>query len=197
MNTPNFIRNTIGLVFGVFTLLRGQSPHTDSCRHRVVSTDTAIAATTVTEVAAISPVSRHWLWDNLEFTGGQLTLPFKIRPKADTRSFRLTTAVTVGGFVGVTKRLSKVKEIFLTIPLAAGLTFINLNDDNTFLDRAIQETEVVPGLTWSTGLILQLEKYSLGFMLGKDYASDVGNQWQYHGRMWWSFGIGFTFVKGE
>lgn len=197
MNTPNFIRNTIGLVFSAITLLRGQSPHTDSCRHRAVSADTAIAAATVSEAAAIRPVSRHWLWDNLEFTGGQLTLPFKIRPKADTRSFRLTTDVTVGGFVGVTKRLSRAKEIFLTLPLAAGLTFINLNDDNTFLDRSVQETEVVPGLTWSTGLILQLEKYSLGFMFGKDYASDVGNQWNYHGRMWWSFGIGFTFVRGE
>lgn len=197
MNTPNFIRNTIGLVFGVFTLLKGQSPHVDSCRHQAPAPDTIAAVATAAKAAVIRPASRHWLWDNLEFTGGQLTLPFKIRPKADTRSFRLTTDVTVGGFVGVTKRLSKVKEIFLTIPLAAGLTFINLNDDNTFLDRAVQETEVVPGLTWSTGLIFQLEKYSLGFMFGKDYASDVGNQWKYHGRMWWSFGIGFTFVRGE
>lgn len=198
MNTPNFIRNTIGLVFGVFTLLRGQSPHPDSCRHGGVAADTASAAEVVAQTATIrQPDSRHWLWSDLEFTGGQLTLPFKIRPKADTRSFRLTTDVTVGGFVGVTKRLSQVKEVFLTIPLAAGLTFINLNDDNTFLDKAVQETEVVPGLTWSTGLILQLEKYSLGFMFGKDYASDVGNQWHYHGRTWWSFGIGFTFVRGE
>ena len=196
MIAQNFIQTTIGLVFGVFTLLKGQSPCTDACRHSTPSADSAAAATTVAS-EMISPSGKSRFWEHLEFTGGQLTLPFKIRPKAETESFRLTTDVTVGGFVGMTKRLSSVKEIFLTIPLAAGLTFINLNNDNTFLDKSVQEAEVVPGITWSTGLILQLEKYSLGFMLGKDYASEVGNQWKYHGRVWWSFGIGFTFVREE
>lgn len=196
MITPNFIKTTVGLVFGVFTLLKGQSPCPDSCRHR--SPSPADSATMEAPAEShIIPANKGWFWQHLEITGGQLTLPFKIRPKADTHSFRLTTDVTVGGFVGMTKRLSRVKEIFLTIPLAAGLTFINLNDDNTSLDRSVQEAEVVPGLTWSTGLVLQLEKYSLGVMFGKDYASEVGNQWQYHGRMWWSFGIGFAFVRGD
>ena len=196
MFSPNFIQTTVGLIFGVFTLLKGQSPCTDACRHSAPPADSAAAATTVAS-EMISPSGKSRFWEHLEFTGGQLTLPFKIRPKAETESFRLTTDVTVGGFVGMTKRLSSIKEIFLTIPLAAGLTFINLNNDNTFLDKSVQEAEVVPGITWSTGLILQLEKYSLGFMLGKDYASEVGNQWKYHGRVWWSFGIGFTFVREE
>lgn len=135
----------------------------------------------------------HAFWRSIDFTGGQLTLPFKIRPKADTHSFRLTTDVTVGAYVGLTKRLSAAKNISLTIPVAAGLTFINLNDNNTSLDLNLQEAEVVPGLTWSTGLILQLEEFSLGLVFGKDYASNVGDQWEYHRRMWWSFGIGFTF----
>lgn len=126
-----------------------------------------------------------------------MTLPFKIRPKADTRSFRLTTDVTIGAYAGLTKRLSEKKEISLTIPLAAGLTFINLNDGNTSFDLALQEAEVIPGLTWCTGFILQVESYSIGLLFGKDYASEIGDQWQYHRRLWWSFGIGFNFVGGN
>lgn len=130
---------------------------------------------------------------NMQLTGGQLTLPFKIRPKAETNSFRLTTDVTIGAYIGLTKKLSEEKNYRLIIPLAAGLTFININDGNTSLDLALQEAEVVPGLTWSTGIILELESYSLGLMFGKDYASEVGNHWNYHRKMWWSFGIGFAF----
>jgi len=50
-------------------------------------------------------------------------------------------------------------------------------------------------LTWSTGLVIQLEQYSLGLMIGKDYASEIGNDWEYHGKLWWSFGIGFVFLQ--
>jgi hypothetical protein len=78
--------------------------------------------------------------------------------------------------------------------MTGGLTFINLNNGNTALDRSFEDTEVVPGLTWSTGLILQLEQYTLGLMFGKDYASEIGNQWEHHGKLWWSFGIGFSFA---
>ncbi|TNE60006.1 MAG: hypothetical protein EP344_08070 [Bacteroidetes bacterium] len=132
-------------------------------------------------------------WQGFHITGGQLTLPFKIRPKAETNSFRLTTDVTVGAFIGLTRRLSTEKDHALIIPMAAGLTFVNINDSNTSLDRSLVEAEVVPGLTWSTGIILQLEQYSLGLMFGKDYASEIGSEWHYHRKMWWSFGIGFAF----
>jgi len=32
-------------------------------------------------------------------------------------------------------------------------------------------------------------------MIGKDYASEIGNEWEYHGKLWWSFGIGFVFLQ--
>lgn len=83
----------------------------------------------------------------------------------------------------------------MTIPLTAGLTFINLNENNTTLDLTLSETEVIPGLTWSTGIIVQMDKYNLGLLFGKDYASSVGDQWDYHAKMWWSFGIGFVFFQ--
>lgn len=136
-------------------------------------------------------------WDDTRVSGGQLTLPFKIRPKVETQSFRLTTDVTVGAYIGLSKPLSTKKNHSLTIPFAAGLTFISLHDSNTTLSRDLEEAEVVPGITWCIGAILQLEQYSIGLMIGKDYASEVGNQWQHHGQTWWSFGIGFAFAQSE
>lgn len=196
MNSQNFVCTIISVLLGGSAPLNAQVCRPGSPGPTPVSEAKPVLEKTPGDTNS-SASRKFWLWQNIEFTGGQLTLPFKIRPKADTRSFRLTTDVTVGAYVGITKRLSTTRSFSLTIPLAAGLTFINLNDNNTSLDLALQEAEVVPGLTWCTGLILQLEKYNLGFMLGKDYASEVGNQWMYHRKIWWSFGIGFTFMQGE
>lgn len=134
----------------------------------------------------------------IRVTGGQLTIPFKIRHKEEHGTFRLTTDVTLGAFIGLTKRLSEKKNNYLTIPVTAGLTFVNINDNNTSTEFAASDTggtDVVPGLTWSSGLILQLDQYNLGFIFGKDYASEVGDQWIYHRKWWWSFGLGFSFTK--
>lgn len=138
---------------------------------------------------------RFWLWRNAQVTGGQITLPFKIRRQRENSTFRLTTDVTLGGYIGYTRRLSEKRDFYLTVPLTAGLTFINISDNNTTLDRSATDAEVVPGLSWSTGIVLQLDKYNIGLMFGKDYAGDVGNQWEHHGKLWWSFGVGFVFLQ--
>ncbi|MBL7776226.1 MAG: hypothetical protein JNK89_09500 [Saprospiraceae bacterium] len=189
MNFPNIIPVVFGAILG--------NSHPGACQHadslpaaKVVEPETPDAA--ADSESYLFPY-QHGLLSRVQLSGGQLTLPFKIRPKAETSSFRLTTDVTIGAYIGLTKNLSKKKQHRLIIPLAAGLTFINLNSSNTTFDQPLQEAEVVPGLTWSTGLILQLEQYSLGLMFGKDYASEVGDQWNYHGKFWWSFGIGFAF----
>jgi len=194
MNSQNIVRTLTGLILSTSLTTWSQEP---LCDQDVPSADSVQLETeTETEPEKDRPAFRlgkSRFWSDMQLTGGQLTLPFKIRPKAETNSFRLTTDVTVGAFVGLTKRLSTKNNYRLIIPLAAGLTFININNSNTSLDLELQEAEVVPGLTWSTGIILELEKYSLGLMFGKDYASEVGDQWNYHRKMWWSFGIGFAF----
>jgi hypothetical protein len=138
---------------------------------------------------------KAWLLKNARVTGGQITLPFKIRKSQENETFKLTTDVTLGGYIGYTRKIALEKDYYLTVPLTAGLTFINLNNNNTALAVEAAESDVVPGITWSTGLVFQLDQYSLGLMFGKDYASDVGNQWAYHGKLWWSFGIGFVFLQ--
>lgn len=140
----------------------------------------------------------HDFFSNVRWTGGQLTVPFKIRNKPENGTFRLSTDVTLGAYFGITKPLPGKGDNSITIPITAGLTFINLNNDNTTIDPALRTddtTDVVPGLTWSSGILLQLDHYNLGIIVGKDYASEVGNQWIYHRKWWWSFGLGFSFTK--
>ena len=193
MNLQNIIQITFGLMLGASLSAWSQEVPCNRVEAEPDSTMVDLETADPAPATQRARTKKAKPWHGMQFTGGQLTLPFKIRPKAETNSFRLTTDVTVGAFVGLTKRLSLQKEYRLIIPLAAGLTFININDSNTSLDLALQEAEVVPGLTWSTGIILELDKYSLGLMVGKDYASEVGNQWNYHRKIWWSFGIGFAF----
>jgi len=179
------------LMFGVCSLLQSQD-----VPEKVDSTAKCDPAAKEARPAAEEGAgTKSWLLRDAGITGGQITLPFKIRRHRENHTFRLTTDVTLGGYVGYTKRLSKSKDYSLTVPLTAGLTFINLNTNNTALSRLEEQAEVVPGLSWSTGVILQLEKYSLGLLVGKDYAGDVGNEWEYHGKLWWSFGIGFVFMQ--
>lgn len=191
MTIQNYVRATAWVFLQACAPVSGQEAASDCV------SDTNQTMPVVKPAADGPPVPRRHragFWENAQITGGQLTLPFKIREKAETQSFRLTTDVTVGAYVGLSKRLSLTKDISLTIPFAAGLTFINLNSSNTDLTLDLQESEVVPGITWCLGAILQLEQYSLGLMLGKDYASEVDNLWAYHRKLWWSFGIGFAFV---
>ena len=150
-------------------------------------------SSTVNTKTATKTAEKGWLRTHASFTGGQITLPFKIREDCDRHTFRLTTDVTLGGYVGCTMHLNEGR-CSVTVPATAGLTFINVGNNTTTVDRST-DAEVVPGLTWSTGLVIQLEQYSLGLMIGKDYASEIGNEWEYHGKLWWSFGIGFVFLQ--
>ena len=151
-----------------------------------------------TKTSASAPPDKGGLMilKDWEFSGGQLTLPFKIRPNHDNHSFRLTTDVTIGGYIGAGKVLSKKHNYRLMIPLTAGLTFINLDNANTSLDLSEAGADVVPGISWSTGLILQLGDCNVGLVVGKDYASNVGDDWEYNGKWWWSFAIGYAFIGG-
>ncbi|HAD10960.1 MAG TPA: hypothetical protein DCF33_00840 [Saprospirales bacterium] len=173
-------------------------PGTDTT---VVGSENAPAPPTDSVQKAPAPtgklVAKHKFL-NLGVTGGQLTIPFKIRRKEENQTFRLTTDVTLGAYIGLTQKLSTERNYHLTVPVTAGLTFVNINNNNTSLEFSAGdggETEVVPGLTWSTGIILQLEEYNFGFILGKDYAGEVGDQWIYHRQWWWSFGLGFSFTN--
>lgn len=149
-------------------------------------------------------VDRDTLYDtswkkirNYKITTGLLTIPFKLRPEQDDKNFTMTTDVTIGPYLGFTKRISKRNPYYLTLPATLGLSFININDNTTSNVQSEPNIGVVPGYTWSTGLILQLNKFDVGFVLGQDFASDVGDDWIYQGKIWYSFAIGYSFAKSE
>lgn len=134
------------------------------------------------------------LWQ-LKPAVGQLTLPFKLRPKLDTTEFQMTTDVTVGGFVGPKFRISRRNPVFLTIPATLGLTFININDNTTSKEASGSPSGIVPGVSWSVGVVTEINKFNIGIVTGQDYASSVGDDWIYQGEFWLSFAIGYSFIK--
>ncbi|MBC7775620.1 MAG: hypothetical protein H7246_09290 [Phycisphaerae bacterium] len=202
MNRPHLCFAIAGLCFGASPKGLGQpvvhEPPAPNAQPAAVQACKAADSSAVACSPTHDPSGKKLL-QGLRVTGGQLTIPFKIRKKAEHSTFRLTTDVTLGAFIGLTKKLSGKNDHYLTIPITAGLTFININDNNTSMEfKAADEessNDVVPGLTWSTGILLQLDQYNLGFIIGKDYASEVGDQWLYHRKMWWSFGLGFSFTN--
>jgi hypothetical protein len=132
---------------------------------------------------------------NFDLSFGVLTVPFKLRPKIDETNFTLTTDITIGPYFGVTKRLSSSRRFYMTIPATLGLSFINIDNNNTSNVEFDNDISVVPGITWSAGLIFQLEDFNIGFVLGQDYASGVGEKWRYNGELWYSFAIGYNFIS--
>lgn len=149
-------------------------------------------------------VKRDTLYDtnwkkkrNYKITTGLLTIPFKLRPEQGDKNFTMTTDVTIGPYIGITKRISKRNPYYLTLPATLGLSFVNINDNTTSVVQSDPNIGIVPGYTWSTGLIVQLNKFDIGFVLGQDFASDVGNDWIYQGKTWYSFAIGYNFSKSE
>lgn len=131
---------------------------------------------------------------NYNFSSGFLTVPFKLRPSKDSLKSSITTDITLGPYFGITKRIASKRRYYLTIPANLGLSYININNNNT-TNIKNNDIGVVPGISWATGLIFQLEDFNIGFLLGKDYASGIGNKWIYNKELWYSFAIGYNFLK--
>jgi hypothetical protein len=133
---------------------------------------------------------------NYQITAGQLTLPFKLRPKQGEENFQMTTDVTVGAYGGIRKRISKYSPTYITIPAVLGLSFINVNENTTTnVGTADIKSGITPGWTWATGIVIQTNRLTLGFVFGRDYASGYADDWIYHNKTWYSFAIGYSFLK--
>jgi hypothetical protein len=123
-------------------------------------------------------------------------VPFKLRPKQGDTKFQMTTDVTVGAYGGIRKRISKYSPTYLTIPIVLGLSFINVTQNTTTnTGTADLKSKITPGWTWATGIVIQTNVLNLGFIIGKDYASGFAEDWIYYDKTWYSFGIGYSFLK--
>jgi len=126
---------------------------------------------------------------------GFMSVPFKFRPKQDTVNFNLTTDVTLGAYIGVRRRISRTGDNFVIIPATLGLSYINVGNNQTSNVNTDNNTSVVPGLTWSSGIVFEINGFNLGYVFGQDYASGVGDDWLYNGDFWHSFSIGYSFFS--
>ena len=139
-------------------------------------------------------------WNNIKnyrITTGILTIPFKFRPVQDTINFNITTDVTLGPYIGITKRLSSRNPFYVTVPATLGLTFVNINDNTTSSDIITNNINIIPGISWSSGLVFTFDKFNLGLVVGKDYASGIGDSWLYQRKFWYSFAIGYSFLNDQ
>ncbi|MDD4107809.1 MAG: hypothetical protein PHH93_03715 [Prolixibacteraceae bacterium] len=127
------------------------------------------------------------------WTSGWITVPFKFRPKIDTVHFNLTTDVTLGAYFGPSFRIARYSNNHLVIPLTIGLSYINVGNSETSNVNTTKNSSIVPGLTWSSGVVFDLNGFNIGFVAGQDFASGVGKKWIYNNKFWYSFSIGHSF----
>jgi len=138
--------------------------------------------------------SLKWKYSTM-LASGFMTIPFKLRPKQGTVSFNMTTDVTLGAYLGVKKRISRKGNNFIVVPFTLGLSYINVGNNETSNVNTKGNSSIVPGWTWSTGLVFDLNGFNVGCVLGKDYASGIGNDWLYNKKLWYSFSIGYSFFS--
>jgi len=122
---------------------------------------------------------------NKTFATGLMTVPFKLRPKKDTVNFNMTTDITLGAYFGYRARISRKGERFIIFPLTLGLSYINVANSETSNVNTDNNSDIVPGWTWSSGIVFDIEGFNIGFVLGQDFASGVGNDWLYNKQLWY------------
>ena len=130
--------------------------------------------------------------------GASLSIPFKIRPATGDFNMKITPEITLGGYLGLRRRLSRYKPVYVYFPvITAGITTIGINRDNVIDESTTtqQETESDPttnqqelnnetttdqqeanepedGLvfarTGSIGLFFEFDSFQVGFVTGWD-----------------------------
>ncbi len=132
-----------------------------------------------------------------KLASGFMTIPFKLRPKQDSINFNMTTDITLGAYIGLKKRISRKANNFIVIPATLGLSYINVGNNETSNVNTENNSSVIPGWTWSSGIVFDLNGFNVGFVFGQDFASGVGDDWLYNKKMWYSFSIGYSFFNSK
>lgn len=131
--------------------------------------------------------------------GASLTLPFKMRPEVNDLNMKITPEIALGGFLGLRKRVSPYKPHYLyPLVITAGVTIIGLNKDNVIVEQNTGDVKdgLVFARTISIGSIVVLDDFQLGAVIGWDKpGGEIGKNWIYNDRLWFSFQIGFNFLQ--
>lgn len=126
-----------------------------------------------------------------QLASGILILPVKFRPGKDSRAFDFSKDVTFGTTAGLRFRLSARREVFLNMLGGVGLSSVTLNSSNTISKLATSTDRAA--FTWTSGLMLEVEKFQFGAFLGQDRISQPNERdWVYQGKNWWAIGLGYS-----
>lgn len=141
---------------------------------------------------------RYMIRKNISPSLGTITIPIKIRPKLQQISpLDYTTDVSIGGSVGAKTRISRYHPYYFNLVAVFGATTINI-DSATTHGYANGLDSKLAAFTPAIGGIIELDKFQIGIVTGCDIASgQIGQNWIYSGRIWWSFGIGFQFLANN
>ncbi|SMG07933.1 hypothetical protein SAMN05661096_00095 [Marivirga sericea] len=135
---------------------------------------------------------------NASLVSGTLLAPIKIRPEeeinGETVPWELSTDLTLGQYIGFRLPISKTNAYYLTVPtVTLGTSLLSINSSNTNPET---ETSTTLGLTWSLGVLIDLNGFNIGMMLGRDYApGSAGKDWIYNEKTWFSLGFGINLTS--
>lgn len=132
-----------------------------------------------------------------------LMLPVKYRPATELngtyykRAF--STDISIGPFVSYKFRAGHNYKQFLQFGAFAGPTLIQFpstvdSDDGQPNQSNISSDNHI-GFTAGSGVVFQRDKFQIGLVYGCDWlGGERSKEWQYDGKGWWSFAIGFKFL---
>lgn len=142
------------------------------------------------------------------FITGTLLAPIKIRPSiTETENkiegevttlvenklpWELSTDISLGQYLGYRFHLGDKSPFYITPTFTFGTSLLNINESNSISENSTTTL----GLTWSTGIIFDLNGFNIALMAGKDYApGTIGKDWIYNEKMWYSIGFGINLTS--
>jgi hypothetical protein len=123
---------------------------------------------------------------------GSVYTPIKVRSKP----FDFSKDFTVGSTFGLRRNLDKEKQLGVDILLGMGLSSVSLDSFSTSgkLAKPLEVLAFTPAL----GIVAEIGNAQVGIFCGSDLLNSqngVKYDWIYQGKLWWSFGIGYSLVS--
>lgn len=126
---------------------------------------------------------------------GTLVIPIKFRSQRQGVPFDYTTDFTIGPSFGYSFRTSHYQPNYLNIVGVAALTSVGVDSITTkgYIKEANTKLSAV---TIGFGAVAEVSNFQIGAVIGWDYIGGrPGQHWIYNGKSWFSFAIGYQFIR--
>ncbi len=127
-----------------------------------------------------------------ELAVGALVLPVKLRPgTASGAGFDFANDVAFGTSAGARMRILDHRELFVSLLVGVALSSVSLTAENTA--DALTTTTDRAAFTWTTGAMIEANKFQLGVFIGQDRISQPkAANWAFQGKTWFGLGLGYA-----